>query len=316
MSSAAPTSGIFEIPFEIVIALGPEGQHVYTWFDLQEFLASHPWVKVGRVARYHHENLFCMTRSMYVLFFISSLPQDNYGTRPNIIGSAISIHNTSLRPRRNALPDPSMNISGLSNGVAPNPNVLANYPLCKHKYSEVCFHIYGKSSMHSSTIANFSGERLGPDPSHGQHKASFPTQNKQNSKSALPSMTEKMVRTKEVLIVENDEGEIVGESVKESDTIRLYKTSRECLVYLTHLDVVDTENIMSDKLARQVDGSELVVGKMPFTSDKKRQTYKAPAEITDDDVVSRAVARACTLPNEHKKELAYLFENSIPSAGP
>ena len=55
-------------------------------------------------------------------------------------------------------------------------------------------------------------------------------------------MVEKMVRPEEVLIVENDEGEIVREFVKESDTIQLYKTTRECLVYLTHLDVVDTEH--------------------------------------------------------------------------
>ena len=58
------------------------------------------------------------------------------------------------------------------------------------------------------------------------------------------------------MIVENDEGEIVREFVKESDTIQLYKATRECLVYLTHLDVIDTENIMSEKLAKQVDGSE------------------------------------------------------------
>ncbi|KAJ6264311.1 Exportin-1 [Drechslerella dactyloides] len=69
-------------------------------------------------------------------------------------------------------------------------------------------------------------------------------------------MIEGMVRPEEVLIVENDEGEIVREFVKEGDTIQLYKTTRECLVYLTHLDVVDTETIMSEKLARQVDGSE------------------------------------------------------------
>ncbi|KAM0806062.1 nuclear transport receptor [Usnea florida] len=107
----------------------------------------------------------------------------------------------------------SMNSSGLANGGAPHPNVLANYPLRKHKYAEVLSHL-------------------------------------------RQVMIEKMVRPEEVLIVENDEGEIVREFVKESDTIQLYKTSRECLVYLTHLDVVDTENIMSDKLARQVDGSE------------------------------------------------------------
>ncbi|KLU91186.1 exportin-1 [Magnaporthiopsis poae ATCC 64411] len=69
-------------------------------------------------------------------------------------------------------------------------------------------------------------------------------------------MIEKMVRPEEVLIVENDEGEIVREFVKESDTVQLYKTIRECLVYLTHLDVSDMEQIMIDKLSRQVDGTE------------------------------------------------------------
>lgn len=44
--------------------------------------------------------------------------------------------------------------------------------------------------------------------------------------------------------------------MKESDTIVLYKQMRELLVYLTHLDVVDTENILTEKLAKQVDGSE------------------------------------------------------------
>lgn len=107
----------------------------------------------------------------------------------------------------------NMGMSGLSNGGAPNPNSLANYPLRKHKYVEI-----------------LSNLRL--------------------------VMIENMVRPEEVLIVENDEGEIVREFVKESDTIQLYKTTRECLVYLTHLDVVDTEQIMSEKLARQVDGTE------------------------------------------------------------
>jgi len=107
----------------------------------------------------------------------------------------------------------SMNASGLSNGGAPHPTALANYPLRKHKYAEILTNL-------------------------------------------RQVMIEKMVRPEEVLIVENDEGEIVREFVKESDTIQLYKTTRECLVFLTHLDVVDTESIMSEKLARQVDGQE------------------------------------------------------------
>ncbi|BEI79661.1 hypothetical protein CcaverHIS002_0101900 [Cutaneotrichosporon cavernicola] len=69
-------------------------------------------------------------------------------------------------------------------------------------------------------------------------------------------MIEKMVKPEEVLIVENEEGEIVREFMKESDTIVLYKSMREVLVYLTHLDVQDTEQIMTDKLAKQIDGSE------------------------------------------------------------
>ncbi|KAG8879206.1 Karyopherin transporter [Tulasnella sp. 331] len=69
-------------------------------------------------------------------------------------------------------------------------------------------------------------------------------------------MVGKMVKPEEVLIVENDEGEVVREFLKESDTIVLYKQMREVLVYLTHLDVFDTENILSEKLAKQIDGSE------------------------------------------------------------
>ncbi|KAF2086080.1 hypothetical protein K490DRAFT_45014 [Saccharata proteae CBS 121410] len=107
----------------------------------------------------------------------------------------------------------NMGLGGLSTSGARDPNILASYPLRKHKYAEV-----------------LSNLRM--------------------------VMIEKMVRPEEVLVVENDEGEIVREFVKESDTIQLYKSTRECLVFLTHLDVNDTEQIMSEKLARQVDNSE------------------------------------------------------------
>lgn len=65
-------------------------------------------------------------------------------------------------------------------------------------------------------------------------------------------MIEAMARPEEVLIVENDEGEIVRETLKESDTIVLYKSMREVLVYLTHLDPEDTERVMTGKLEKQV----------------------------------------------------------------
>lgn len=69
-------------------------------------------------------------------------------------------------------------------------------------------------------------------------------------------MIERMVKPEEVLIVEDENGEIVRERIKETNTIILYKSMREVLVYLTHLDYENTENIMTSKLSRQFDGSE------------------------------------------------------------
>jgi exportin-1 len=65
-----------------------------------------------------------------------------------------------------------------------------------------------------------------------------------------------MPKPEEVLIVEDDNGEIVRETMKDTDAITLYKSMRETLVILTHLDPEDTQNIMLEKLAAQVDGSE------------------------------------------------------------
>lgn len=69
-------------------------------------------------------------------------------------------------------------------------------------------------------------------------------------------MIGKMAKPEEVLIVEDDNGEIVREMMKDTDAIILYKSMRECLIYLTHLDTVDAEKTMLDKLQRQVDGQE------------------------------------------------------------
>lgn len=59
-----------------------------------------------------------------------------------------------------------------------------------------------------------------------------------------------------MLIVENDDGEIVREVLKETEIVVIYKQMRELLVYLTHLDVIDTESILTEKLSKQIDGSE------------------------------------------------------------
>jgi len=69
-------------------------------------------------------------------------------------------------------------------------------------------------------------------------------------------MISKMAKPEEVLVVENDQGEVVREFMKDTDSINMYKNMRETLVYLTHLDCSDTEAIMTEKLLNQVNGSE------------------------------------------------------------
>ena len=64
-------------------------------------------------------------------------------------------------------------------------------------------------------------------------------------------MISQMAKPEEVLVVEDENGEIVRETTKDTDAIAQYKTMRETLVYLTHLDVEDTENIMLEKLSLQ-----------------------------------------------------------------
>lgn len=69
-------------------------------------------------------------------------------------------------------------------------------------------------------------------------------------------MISRMAKPEEVLVVENDNGEVVREFMKDTDSINLYKNMRETLVYLTHLDYGDTERIMTEKLQNQVNGTE------------------------------------------------------------
>jgi exportin-1 len=56
----------------------------------------------------------------------------------------------------------------------------------------------------------------------------------------------------QVLIETDENGEVVRERMKDTDAINLYKSMRECLIYLTHLDPQDTMDIMEMKLGKQV----------------------------------------------------------------
>jgi exportin-1 len=47
--------------------------------------------------------------------------------------------------------------------------------------------------------------------------------------------------------VEDEDKQIVREVIKDSDAITLYKSMRETLIYLTHLDPQDTQSIMLER---------------------------------------------------------------------
>ncbi|XP_043930618.1 exportin-1-like isoform X2 [Protopterus annectens] len=65
-----------------------------------------------------------------------------------------------------------------------------------------------------------------------------------------------MVKPEEVIVVANEQGEVVREFMKDTDAATLYQTMKETLVYMTHLEYTDTERLMTEKLHKQVNGTE------------------------------------------------------------
>ncbi|XP_004511432.1 protein EXPORTIN 1A-like [Cicer arietinum] len=64
----------------------------------------------------------------------------------------------------------------------------------------------------------------------------------------------RMAKPEEVLIVEDENGNIVRETMKDNDVLVQYKIMRETLIYLSHLDHEDTEKQMLGKLSKQLSG--------------------------------------------------------------
>ncbi|EFJ16798.1 hypothetical protein SELMODRAFT_233936 [Selaginella moellendorffii] len=69
-------------------------------------------------------------------------------------------------------------------------------------------------------------------------------------------MVSRMAKPEEVLIVEDENGNIVRETMKDNDVLVQYKIMRETLIYLSHLDHEDTEQQMLKKLSKQLNGDE------------------------------------------------------------
>eukprot|EP01088_Endostelium_zonatum_P019434 TRINITY_DN6707_c0_g1_i1.p1 TRINITY_DN6707_c0_g1~~TRINITY_DN6707_c0_g1_i1.p1 ORF type:complete len:1027 (-),score=229.71 TRINITY_DN6707_c0_g1_i1:91-2766(-) len=83
----------------------------------------------------------------------------------------------------------------------------------------------------------------------------------------------RMPKPEEVLIIEDENGNIIRESVKDTDSIQLYKSMKDTLIYLTHLDPADTQSIMIEKLTEQV-------GPKGFIWDKLNRLCWAIGSIT------------------------------------
>ncbi|PSS04542.1 Protein EXPORTIN 1A like [Actinidia chinensis var. chinensis] len=66
----------------------------------------------------------------------------------------------------------------------------------------------------------------------------------------------RMAKPEEVLIVEDENGNIVRETMKDNDVLVQYKAMRETLIYLSHLDHEDTEKQMLKKLSKQLSGED------------------------------------------------------------
>lgn len=69
-------------------------------------------------------------------------------------------------------------------------------------------------------------------------------------------MVSRMAKPEEVIVVEDENGNVVKETLKDNDVIMQHKSMKETLVYLSHLDYEDTEQQMLQRLQAQLDGNE------------------------------------------------------------
>jgi exportin-1 len=61
-------------------------------------------------------------------------------------------------------------------------------------------------------------------------------------------MIEFMVKPKEVLVVIDENGEAVEEVFDDTETISVYETMRETLVYLTNIDKIGVDRVIQTRL--------------------------------------------------------------------
>ena len=133
------------------------------------------------------------------------------------------------------------------------------FKICLEYWNSLASDLYRESPYASGTSPLFMSRPTGASPGMGPGgvgPGGTVGNRKQFYQPVLSKvryiMISRMAKPEEVLVVENDQGEVVREFMKDTDSINTYKNMRETLVYLTHLDYVDTERIMTEKLQNQV----------------------------------------------------------------
>lgn len=97
-------------------------------------------------------------------------------------------------------------------------------------------------------------------------------------------MVDFMVKPKEVLVVIDENGEAVEEVFDDTETISVYETMRETLVYLTNIDKIGVDRVIQSRL------DKITTDKSYFTFDRLNKLCWALGSIS-----------GCMLPDEENK---------------
>ena len=126
------------------------------------------------------------------------------------------------------------------------------FRICLEAWFMLAEDLYKSDFGNHGSVTNGSGLKLGMNGGQPQSRKFLysPVLN-----GVRQVMIANMAKPEEVLIVEDENGDIVRETTKDTDVIAQYKTMRDTLVYLTHLNCEDTESIMLAKLTEQVEGT-------------------------------------------------------------
>lgn len=112
---------------------------------------------------------------------------------------------------------------------------------CKELAAESA--VWRESPLHASTAS----EALGPGAALHQGAPLYALVSLWHAHAACCVL-------QEVIVVEDENGQIVRETMKDNDVLTQYKNMRETLVYLSNLDHDDTERQMLERLRAQMAG--------------------------------------------------------------